>query len=313
MSDKVAPPFGFPMPPGYTPPVQLPQPRHPEGLPVSEVHPLGRDGLPIMIPEMPSMEGLEAEQIMKTTLHRHNLSDPQVIQFIASYLVCRNAHQAGAEVGLDKRASTLLRNKPDVHACIAALTAKSLMRHGIDAGELVQKVKDVSDYDPADAERPDGSFKHLQDMTPELRRAIKKFKAKNFFETDANGIKVVRGEIIEIEFYDRIEATKLLGREADLFKETRKVEHDVTGNMKDVLLGAGMAAQRRLEQMPGRVHETILIEAKKVEETKDETIVRDVESNGATADGGNAERAAGEWPTLEVPTIQSPELRSGEE
>ncbi len=47
---------------------------------------------------------------------------------------------------------------------------------------------------------------------------------------------VKTGEIISYEFYDKMKATELLGREKELFKETKKVEHDVTRNMASVLL-----------------------------------------------------------------------------
>jgi hypothetical protein len=67
---------------------------------------------------------------------------------------------------------------------------------------------------------------------------------------------------LEYEFYDKMRAGELLGREKDLFVEKKKVEMDVTANMADLLLEATKRAEERQSSLESR--NTILIEARDV-------------------------------------------------
>lgn len=187
----------------------------------------------------------ETSFILRTTLLPHHHADPNVIRFIAAYMQCRDTRQAASEAGLDVRSGRNLRARPDIHQAITKLTEKSVMKYGFDASEVIEKVKEIASVDPVEFLRADGSFKHLHEMAPEARRAIKKFKAKNIFEKDPNGMQVCTGEIIEIELWDKLKASELLGREKEIFKETKKVEHDITSNMASVLLEAKRRGEER--------------------------------------------------------------------
>jgi hypothetical protein len=138
-----------------------------------------------------------------------------------------------------------MRGQSDVHECIRQLTEKAVLKYGFDSHDLVERVKEIVFWDPSDLYKPDGSFKHIKDMKPETQRAIKKFKVKNLFGADSNGIPTVIGEVIEIELWDRLRSAEMLGRETGNFKETVKVEHDVTGNMRDILLDSRARAEAR--------------------------------------------------------------------
>lgn len=128
------------------------------------------------------------------------------------------------------------------------------MKYGYDATEIVERVKEISALDPIELENPDGSFKKsFHQMKPEVRRAIKKLKVKNIWDTDPNGMKVITGEIIEFEFYDKMEAHKLLGQEKDVFKPKSVVEHDVSKRMADVLLDSARRGAERAIEVTGRV------------------------------------------------------------
>ncbi len=217
------------------------QPREPDPIGPGELH-----------IKMPSGELTvdETAMILRTTLLPEHHCDPNVLRFIASYMRCRNNSQAANDAGLVSRAGYSLRNRPDIHLAITRLTEKSVNKYGFDASEVIEKVKEISEIDPIQFENADGTFKtHMKDIAPEARRAIKKFKAKNFYETDANGMKVLAGQIIEIELWDKMKAVELLGREKDLFKETRKVEHDITSNMAQTLLESSKRAQDRILQL----------------------------------------------------------------
>lgn len=189
----------------------------------------------------------ETTLILRVTLHQQHRDDPNVLRFIQSYMRCRDATQAAMEAGLPPRAGHNLRKTRDIHEAIQKLTEKSVMKYGYDATEVIEKVKEIAGMDLIEFENPDGSYKKsLSQISPESRRAIKKLKVKNMFDIDSNGIRTIVGEIIEIEVWDKMKAIELLGREKEIFKETRKIEHDVTANMKDVLLDSSRRADQRV-------------------------------------------------------------------
>lgn len=187
--------------------------------------------------------------ILRQHLRRDQMDDPKVIRFVLSYMECRNQSQAAREAGVPGRGSHL-RSRPEVHAAIEALTAKAVMKYGYDATEIIERVKEISALDPIEFENPDGSFKtHMSQIKPEARRAIKKFRVKNTYGEDANGMKVVIGQIIDVELWDKLKATEMLGREKNVMKETKVVQHDVTTNMASILLASKSRAVERLESM----------------------------------------------------------------
>lgn len=205
---------------------------------------------PPLIPAMGtpdySLTDNETAFILKTTLRADQLEDPKVLAFINNYLRCRNATQAAREAGLEPRVGQTLRLKPEIHAAIEAITQKAVMKYGYDASELVERTKELANSDPIGLENPDGSFKtHLSQLDPETRRAIKKFKARNIWGVDPNGVKIVIGQLVECEFWDKPKAIDMLAREKNIFKETKKVEHDVTANMAGLLLESRARADAR--------------------------------------------------------------------
>ena len=101
-------------------------------------------------------------------------------------------------------------------------------------------MKEVVDFDPIELQNPDGTYKsNLHDIAPGARRNIKKLKVKNLYNQveDINGMKsrIIIGEVIEYEFYDKLKSIELVGKEKEMFKNTTRVEHDVTKNMQSVL------------------------------------------------------------------------------
>jgi hypothetical protein len=118
------------------------------------------------------------------------------------------------------------------------------MKYGFDSAQVVERAKEIAFSDPVELQNPDGSYKKsLSDVSPEARRAIKKFKVKNLYEFDPNGVRTIVGELIEVEFWDKMKGIEMLGREKDLFKETHRVEHEITGNMKELLLQSAARAE----------------------------------------------------------------------
>lgn len=198
----------------------------------------------------PALTNDEKSFILKKCLLPQHAEDPNVLKFIQNYLMCRDAKQAAREAGLNGRDGENLKRRSDIHEAIRQLTEKAVLKYGYDATEVVERVKEIAMVDPIDLENSDGSFKkHMKDLSPELRRAIKKMRVKNIFENDPNGMKVITGEIIEIEFHDKMKAVELLGREKEIFKESKKITHDLTDNMSSVLLQSRDRATEHMKQM----------------------------------------------------------------
>lgn len=201
--------------------------------------------------------------ILRSELIPEHHEDPNVLKFIMSYVQNRDVKQAAHDAGIHANSGHKLRNRQDIHNAITKITEVAVMKYGFDASEIVEKAKEIAFVDPIEFENPDGTFKHLKDISPNARRAVKKFKAKNLFELDPNGMRVCVGELIEVEFWDKMKGIEMLGREKDLFKETKKVEHDLTSNMRDVLLqSAERAEAAALEARKERDVNVIEVEVK---------------------------------------------------
>lgn len=185
----------------------------------------------------------ETKFILDKCLLAIHRDDPTVLRFIEAYMHTRSVPQAAREANLISRHGHILRKRPDIHEAISQLTDKALNKYGYDASEIIERVKEIANVDPIMFENPDGSYKKSMHEIPfEARTAIKKFRARNTIEKDANGIEVVTGQIIEVEFWDKMKGLDLLGKEKDIFKDTL----DVNSNIKISIVGALAEADARL-------------------------------------------------------------------
>lgn len=257
---------GFPKPPQYnrvapdsrvTPPPVGPSPPPPE-IPAMTVN-NGKAGETLLT-------DAEVSYILKENLRADQYEDPRVLKFIMSYLQCRNVSQAGREAGFVHASNAYqLRNRPEVHRAIQALTEKSVMKYGYDSSEIIERVKEIAALDPVEFENPDGSFKtHLSQINPESRRAIKKFTAKNIYGKDPNGMQIVIGQLISVELWDKMKGLELLGREVNIFKETKVLQHDVTANMANILLDSKKRADQRVIESARPVEDVTAGEAMEI-------------------------------------------------
>jgi hypothetical protein len=184
--------------------------------------------------------------ILKTELKKEHFENFQIIGFIAAYLNCRDVKQAASVSNVSFAQAREWRKMKDIATAIDKVTEAAVLKYNLDAGEIVERVKEISNLDPADLMKPDGTFiDNLKEIPPETRRAIKEFKAKNIYEEDANGMKVMVGKLIEVKFWDKLKGNELLGREKNLFTEKSVVTHDVTSNMMNILLQAKERSEQR--------------------------------------------------------------------
>ncbi len=94
-----------------------------------------------------SLDQSSVSFILDTTLSVDHRDDPNVLRYIQSYLACRDNKQACDEVGIHWKSGQALRRRPDIHNAISKITDASLMRHGFDASEVVEKVKEIAFVD----------------------------------------------------------------------------------------------------------------------------------------------------------------------
>lgn len=195
------------------------------------------------------LEPDEYSFILDTTLKAQHREDSSVLTFIDSFIRNKNISQASAESGLHPSVGYRYRHQKDIALAIQKLIDRSSVKYGFDASELIERTKEMVDFDPIQMQNRDGSFKsNMYDIAPEARRNLKKLKVKNLFSEveDINGIKskIIIGEIIEYEFYDKLKAIDLVGKEKDLFKNTTKIEHTVSENMAAILLDSARRGQK---------------------------------------------------------------------
>lgn len=200
----------------------------------------------------------ESDMILKKCLISAHASDPNVLKFIAEFVRCEHTGEAARAAGLTTQQGQRLRMRPDIHECIRQLINKSLSKFGFDASEVVRRVFEMSDVDPIETHNSDGTIKALKDMDPAVRRCIVGFDVEETLLKDINGMPVVdpatgkyvySARMVKVKFADKLKANELLGREKGVFKETKIVQHDITNNMAQTLLGAPELAQKRIEQM----------------------------------------------------------------
>lgn len=196
----------------------------------------------------------ESTFILDSTLTKKNRYEPTVIAFIDEFIRCKSINQASDAVGIHRALGYKYRHRKDVALAIQRLIDKSTIKHGFDSSEILERVKEVVDFDPIDMMNADGSFKdNLHAIPPEARRCLKKLKVKNLYNQskDINGMdsKIIIGKLIEYEFYDKLKASELVGREKEMFKNTTRVEHSVTKDMASILLASRERATKAIEEV----------------------------------------------------------------
>lgn len=194
----------------------------------------------------------ESSFILDSCLKPKHRVDPSVVAFIDAFIRCKNIGQASEECNISKSLGYAYRHRKDIANAIQRLIDKSAVKHGFDASEIIERVKEVVDFDPIALQNADGSFKsNLHDIEPEARRCLKKLKVKNLWNQteDMNGMKskIIIGEVIEYEFYDKLKSAELVGKEKEIFKTTTRVEHAVTKDMANILLESSRRADKFIE------------------------------------------------------------------
>lgn len=216
----------------------------------------------------------ETDFILESCLKSKSRTDATTLAFIHSFVRHKSISQACEELRINYSIGYNIRHRSDVSACIQKIIDKSVHKYGFDASEIVERTKEIVDFDPISMQNPDGTFKsNLYDISPEARRNLKKLKVKNLWsETeDRNGIKskIIIGEVIEYEFYDKLKAIELTGKEKELFKTTTRVEHDVTKDMASVLLASAKRGAEASAQVVYKKPDVVVVDAEVIDDREE--------------------------------------------
>lgn len=182
--------------------------------------------------------------ILDKTLHKvQHRNDPTVLKFIDGYMQHLDVRQAAEYANIAYKDGKNLRNRPDIADAINQLTDLSIEKYGYTADEVIERTKEILNFDPAIFEKEDGTYKdRLSEIPFEMRTAIKSFKVKNEYGIDANGIRTVIGRIMDVQLYDKQKAADKLGAEKGVFKDSL----DINNNIKISITGALKEADDRL-------------------------------------------------------------------
>ena len=146
------------------------------------------------------MTDKSTHQIMEENLYPHHLMDLVVINFIKAYLETRNCGDASRAVGIRVSSGNKLLNSPDIQTCIKSCVAQWARLNNFDSSEVLERTNEISGLDPLDVFEDNGNIKNLKDMPAHVRRAIKKIKYRETWDMDLNGMKIVTGQVVDVEF-----------------------------------------------------------------------------------------------------------------
>lgn len=198
--------------------------------------------------EIPDVTTGQAGKILQETLLPVHALDPIIIRFIGNYLHCRDVKQASRLSGITNSDGRELLNRPDIYKAISRCTEEAVVKFGYDAAEVVEKVKEIAFVDVGELFDDEGVLiENIKSIPESVRRAIKKFKYKSYFEPDINGVPQYRGRVYDVEFHEKVKSLELLSREKDTFKKTTVVEHDVSKNAREWLLASVKRADEAIQ------------------------------------------------------------------
>lgn len=113
------------------------------------------------------------------------------------------------------QASRLL-SRPDVQLRVAELLQQRRERADLDADEVIARLRRVADSDPVELYDQDGTLRSLEDIPPEVRKAI---VAIDVVELRSGG-----GFVRKVKLADRLRALELLGRHLGLWNDKLHLE-----------------------------------------------------------------------------------------
>jgi phage terminase small subunit len=178
-------------------------------------------------PEHDLDETTEARSIVPEFVSpRRKLFCEEYIKDFSGARAAARAGYSGDVATLSATASRLL-NDDNVARYIAELSRNALMRSKIQVDVILAEAARIATVDIAEAFNDDGSLKRLQDMSPNVRRAIAGLEIKEYFEGSGQDRMQV-GWIKKVKFADKTKALEMLGKYLSMWTDVTKHEGKLT-------------------------------------------------------------------------------------
>lgn len=142
--------------------------------------------------------------------------NPQQQLFVTEYLKDRNATKAAIRAGYSEKTAAqigyqLLQN-PSVRAAIDAGLEKLLTDNGLTAQRVLKEMARLAFFDPLALYHPDGRFKAVHELDPDIRACIAK--------VEITGTKTSKeGQTARIELVNKPQALRMAAQHFGLLKE----------------------------------------------------------------------------------------------
>lgn len=164
---------------------------------------------------------------------------PKQRRFVLEYLLDGNATQAAVRAGYSPRTAHQQGYEnlqhPDVKAAVDAAESRRLAKVEVKGEKVLDELAHAAFSDPIGLFRTDCTLKALEEMEPEMRRAIKSIEFEELFDGKGED-KFKAGRVVKITLWDKTKSLELLGRNRKLF--TDKVEHSVNESLAELLTRA---------------------------------------------------------------------------
>jgi phage terminase small subunit len=179
-----------------------------------------------------------------------NTLTPKEKAFVAEYLIDLNASAAAGRAGykgrnLDVQGAKILA-QPLVAEAIKVAIDQRIERTEIKADDVLRRLSDRADMDPAQFYDEKGRFLSIHDIPPEVRKCIRSMETFEEYEGTGKD-RVAVGIVRKVSWWEKNKADELLGKHLKLW--TDRIEVEAHEGRADRL---ARARARALEQKKGR-------------------------------------------------------------
>jgi phage terminase small subunit len=152
--------------------------------------------------------------------------NPKQTQFVAEYLIDKNATQAAIRAGYSPKtagsqAHDLLK-KPEIRAAIEAKSQRINDRLEVSVETVRKELARLAFLDPRKFYNEDGSLKEIKDLDDDTAAALAGMEIEKLYEHFGKGAAKNTGTITKIKFADKGHNLERLGRHLKMF--TDKIE-----------------------------------------------------------------------------------------
>lgn len=169
---------------------------------------------------------------------------PRRRMFVLEYLKDQNATNAAIRAGYSASSATQTASElmtfPEVRDAIATGLQRLALKVETKAEDVLRALKELSEYDPADAYGEDGKLLDIHEMPPEVRKALVAIETEELYgigmDESGEPIKMPIGKVRKAKFVSREKALEMLAKFHKLLID--RVEHSADSSFAEALKAA---------------------------------------------------------------------------